>query len=144
MPSAKASKPKERSLRRERTIRSRERFFRTYIGLSLLTISCRHEWGSEPAEPAPTAVRPDEYGPPEPTYLPTIDAICNKAPCSGELAQVTAWYDHKNRIQAYVHDGDIQRCSSKSSTIYDRDANAIRALKQGLVKGGTQSCRKQP
>jgi hypothetical protein len=100
--------------------------------------SCRHEWPEE-SEPA---VRPDEYGPPEPVLLPTVDAICNKAPCSGELAQVTAFYDHKNRIRAYAHEGDPQRC--KTVTYFDRDGSEIRAPKHALVRGGQTSCRKQP
>jgi len=101
----------------------------------LFLAACRHEWPEE-TEPA---VRPDEYGPPEPVMLPTIAAICNKAPCSGELAHVTAWYDHKNRIRGYTHDGDPQRCATTSS--FDRDGNAVRALKNGLVRGGSNACR---
>lgn len=110
--------------------------------LALLLASCRHEWPEEAPPPSPTVARPDEYGPPEPVSLPTIVAICNRARCSGELAHVTALYDHKNRIRMYVHDADITRCADRPRAWFDRSGDEIAGAPRAssLVQGAPTSC----
>jgi hypothetical protein len=146
-----------------------------WLAVSLLVLGACRESGSAPpvsSTGAPTTQptvssassgpRPDENGMPEPISVPTVEAICKKAQCSGAFASVTAWYDAKGRIALYVHGGDIQSCSHPPTVYFDRDANEVGAipnkpivpgsdeakgfdatrerLTKDLKKGGAQSC----
>ncbi|HEY8075410.1 MAG TPA: hypothetical protein VIF62_14900 [Labilithrix sp.] len=117
---------------------------RRYAALLCLTFACRHEWDGpdDRGDLTPQADHPDAYGPPEPASLPTIDAVCNHAPCSGGNAQVTPLYDGKGRIAAYAHDADIQRCPHGARTWFDRSASPLaHAPRRALSPGAPQSCR---
>lgn len=73
------------------------------------------------------AVRPDEWGPPEPVRVDVIAKICAAAPCSGEFARLRVFYLPQG-IHRYAHDGDIRRCSHPPTTVYDREGKEVGAI----------------
>src|SRR5262249_23930880 len=89
--------------------------------------------GSPPAvSSVPATVRPDERAP-EPIVVPVVEKICKAADCSGTGSRI--WVLRKdNRIERYLHHGDIRRCSHPPSTYFDRDGKEVGAMPMRPVR----------
>jgi hypothetical protein len=88
-----------------------------------------------------TAVRPDEFGPPEPVMIPVIERICKAAPCSGKLARLWVFM-RDNRIQRYLHHGHVTACSDPPSVYFDRDGREIGGVGMRPVQKGSDDERR--
>lgn len=86
-------------------------------------------------------VRPDEHGMPEPVMIPTIKAICAKAPCAGRFSRIEVWRNDAGRVGVYAHFGDIDQCSHPPLVYFDRDGRELGGIGEKPVVRGSDEER---
>jgi hypothetical protein len=111
------------------------------VALLLALTSCSPTPTTQVATSTSTAVRPDEFGPPEPIVIPVVERICKAAPCSGKLARLWVFM-RDNRIQRYLHHGDLTACSDPPSVYFDRDGREIGGIGMRPVQRGSDDERR--